>query len=50
MSTVFEITHLTNGDVVLRDADDEGEPLVRISFSHEVRGMLGDDLVGVRKP
>ena len=47
MSTVFEITQLTNGDVVLREADDEGEPLVRISFSHEVRGMLGDDLVGV---
>ena len=47
MSTVLEITQLTNGDVVLRDADDEGEPLVRISFSEEVRDMLGDELVGV---
>ena len=47
MSTVLEITQLTNGDVVLRDADDEGEPLVRISFSNEVRDMLGDELVGV---
>ena len=47
MSTVLEITQLTNGDVVLRDADEDGEPLVRISFSGEVREMLGDDLVGV---
>ena len=47
MSTVLEITQLTNGDVVLRDADDEGQPLVRISFSDEVRDMLGEELVGV---
>jgi hypothetical protein len=50
MSTVLEITQLTNGDVVLRDAGDAGEeeePLVRISFSGEVRDMLGDELVGV---
>lgn len=47
MSTVLEITQLTNGDVVLRDADDEGEALVRISFSNEVRDMLGDELVDV---
>ena len=47
MSTVLEITQLTNGDVVLRDADEEGQPLVRIRFSDEVRDMLGDELVGV---
>jgi hypothetical protein len=47
MSTVLEITQLTNGDVVLRDAGEEGEPLVRIRFSGEVRDMLGDELVGV---
>jgi len=47
MSTVLEITQLENGDVVLRDADEESEPLVRICFSNEVKDMIGDDLVGV---
>ena len=47
MSTVLEITQLNNGDIVLREAEDEGEPLVCIRFSDEVRDMLGDDLVGV---
>ena len=47
MSTVLEITQLSNGDVVLREADDEGEPIVQIRFSDEVRDMLGEDLVGV---
>ena len=47
MSTVLEITQLTNGDVVLREADDEGEPLLCIRFSDEVKDMLGDELVGV---
>ena len=44
---VFEITQLADGDVVLREADDEGEPLVRIRFSPEVKDMLGDDAVVV---
>jgi hypothetical protein len=44
---VFEITQLVDGDVVLREADDEGEPLVRIRFSSEVKDMLGDDAVVV---
>jgi len=49
MSTLLEITELANGDVVLREADSEkeGEPLVRIRFSHEVRDMLGRDVVSV---
>ena len=99
MSIFLEITQLENGDIVLREADDEAteeleglepeqvvlgaeaqrdsqpeseqkeasralnvqdkgkarhgstarsrEPLVRISFSPEVRDMLGGDLVGV---
>ncbi len=49
MSTLLEITELANGDVVLREADTEteGEPLVRIRFSHEVRDMLGRDVVSV---
>jgi hypothetical protein len=88
MSIFLEITQLENGDIVLREADNEtaeqlegvepkqqvigaeavaadgseqkdtltvrhgstarvSEPLVRISFSAEVRDMLGGDLVGV---
>lgn len=51
MSTLLEITELSNGDVVLREADTEtgsqNEPLVRIRFSGEVRDMLGKDLVSV---
>ena len=47
MTTVLEITQLDNGDIVLREADETGEPLVRIAFSNEVRDMLGDELIGV---
>lgn len=74
MSIFLEITQLENGDIVLREAEDDKsqtmaasvsatgaarsepqhgstaaarDPLVRISFSHEVRDMLGGDLVGV---
>ncbi len=70
MSIYLEITQLENGDIVLREAEDERvsrrdqlgvdlrdlkhgitakgrEPLVRISFSDEVKDMLGDDMVGV---
>ena len=72
MSIFLEITQLENGDIVLREAEDEEpgsgldsepetvlsggidlaqaaakEPLVRISFSNQVKDMLGGDLVGV---
>ncbi len=91
MSIFLEITQLENGDIVLREADEDTaeqlqgldsgqrltaangtdgdqkdsalssslgraehgstararEPLVRISFSDEVRDMLGSELVGV---
>ncbi len=47
MSTVLEISQLNNGDIVLREADHEGEPLLCIHFSAEVRDMLGDELVRV---
>jgi len=32
---LFEIVELPNGDVALRRADDDGEPLVTIQFSEE---------------
>jgi len=47
MSRLLEITQLENGEIVLRETDDETEPLIRLKFSEEVREMLGQDLVGV---
>ena len=47
MSTVLEITQLDDGDIVLREADSEGEPLIRIRFSGEVKDMVGAELVGI---
>ena len=44
----FRNSHeFNNGDIVLREAKDEGEPLLCISFSDEVRDMLGDELLAV---
>lgn len=34
-SMLFEIVELPNGDIALRRADDDGEPLVTIQFSEE---------------
>lgn len=37
---LLEIIELPDGDIVLRRADEEGEPLVKISFSPESELML----------
>jgi len=47
MSRVLEITQLDNGDIVLRETNDDGEPLISVRFSDEVRDMLDQDLIGV---
>jgi hypothetical protein len=47
MSRVLEITQLDNGDIVLQETGDEGEPLISVRFSDEVRDMLDQDLIGV---
>ena len=47
MSTILEIVQLSNGDVVLRDSSDKERALLKISFSEEVKDMLGSDLMGV---
>ncbi len=41
-SSLFEIMELSNGDVVLQRADDEGKPLVSIRFSAESLAFLRD--------
>lgn len=41
-SPFFEIVELPSGDVVLRRVDDERDELVKISFSKEAKGYLGE--------
>ncbi|MFE8069556.1 hypothetical protein QQM79_00710 [Marinobacteraceae bacterium S3BR75-40.1] len=50
MPTSFlEIVELPNGDFALRRVDEEGAPLVKISFSREAREMLQDNDLTVAK-
>ena len=41
-SSVLEITQLSSGEIVLRRADGEGEPLATINFSAETAAFIGD--------
>lgn len=41
-SSLLEIIELDNGDVILRKADDNGEPLVNIRFSKEAMSLIPD--------
>lgn len=45
----FEIVQLSNGDYALRRIDDDGAPLVRISFSEEAKDMMDDRQMQVAK-
>ncbi|AKO51874.1 hypothetical protein ABA45_05115 [Marinobacter psychrophilus] len=45
----FEIIQLSNGDYALRRVDDDGAPLVRISFSEEAKDMMDDRQMQVAK-
>jgi len=48
-SSLYEIIELANGEIVLRRADEEGEPLVSISFSEEALYFLNDAKFEVAK-
>ncbi|MGC3871940.1 hypothetical protein ACPF7Z_01565 [Halomonas sp. GXIMD04776] len=39
-TAVLEIVELADGEIVLRSAEHEGEPLVRIRFSEEAADLL----------
>ena len=39
---VLELVQLEGGELALRNADSEQEPLVRIQFNDEVKAILGD--------
>lgn len=50
MSSFYEIVELTNGDVALQRADDDGqEPLVTIRFSEESLAFLGEEKFNIAK-
>ena len=39
---VLELVQLEGGELALRNAGSEAEPLVKIQFSDEVKALLGD--------
>jgi hypothetical protein len=48
-STLYEIVELPSGEIVLRRADEEGDPLVSISFSEEALYFLNNAKFDVAK-
>lgn len=42
---VLELVQLENGELALRNANSEQEPLVTIQFNEEVKVLLGDQMV-----
>lgn len=39
---ILELVQLEGGELALRNADSEQEPLVKIQFNEEVKALLGD--------
>ena len=39
---ILEMVELAGGELALRNADSEKEPLVKIQFNDEVKALLGD--------
>lgn len=48
-SPYYEIVQLADGEIALQRIDDESEPLVRITFSDEVKFFLQEQYVDVAK-
>lgn len=48
-SAFYEIIELSGGEIVLQRADGDGEPLVRISLSEEMRFYLQEQYVDVAR-
>ena len=42
MSSLFEIIETSSGEIVLKRADDESAPLIKINFSEEALEYLGE--------
>lgn len=48
-SSVLEIIELSNGDIVLKRADNDEEELVTIRFSEEAKAFIEDGAIDVAK-
>lgn len=46
---VMELVQLENGDVVLRDVDSSGEPVMTLSFSKGVNNLLDKSKLDIAK-
>jgi|266.fasta.fasta_contig_31_1249901_length_350_multi_4_in_0_out_0_1 polyhydroxyalkanoate synthesis regulator protein len=44
---MLELVQLPNGEVALRPADGDGEPLVTIRFSEQIQKTFGEQLQGI---
>lgn len=47
LEALLEIVELDNGDLAIRRAEDEGEPLMVVAFSEELRDTLEEKYVEV---
>ncbi|MCB1661702.1 MAG: hypothetical protein H6995_05045 [Pseudomonadales bacterium] len=48
-NSYYEIVELADGEIALQRVDGDGEPLVRVSFSDEVKFYLQEQCVDVAK-
>ncbi len=48
-NSYYEIVELADGEIALQRIDGDGEPLVRVSFSDEVKLYLQEQYVDVAK-
>lgn len=48
-SAFLEIVQLASGEIVLRNSDGEGEPLVNIRFSEAAKDYIGNSDVDIAK-
>lgn len=47
LETLLEIVELENGDLAIRRAEEDGEPLMVVAFSDELRETLDEKYVDV---
>lgn len=46
---LLEIVQLKSGEIVLKRADDDGAPLISISFSEESKSYIGESGIDIAK-
>ncbi|RLA53505.1 MAG: hypothetical protein DRR42_04650 [Gammaproteobacteria bacterium] len=48
-SSLYEIVMLADGEVVLQRSNEDGEPLIRVSFSDEAKFYLGSASIDIAR-